>query len=95
MIEITPRNARQWSRFGSRAVFGQAIFSLAETKKNLMILSADLGGSSGLKRFINSYPDKADLDITLNIINENSLFGSWVILDGYNFDIKYQNSIKK
>ena len=57
MLEITPRNAQQWSRFGSRAVFGLAILSLAETKKNLMVLSADLGGSSGLSRFKNKYPD--------------------------------------
>ena len=58
MIEITPRNARQWSRLGSRGVFGQAILSLAETKKDLMVLSADLGRSSGLGRFKNAYPDK-------------------------------------
>ena len=71
MIEITPRNARQWSRFGSRAVFGQAIFSLAETKKNLMVLSADLGGSSGLNRFIKSYPDNY-----LNVgISEQNMIG--------------------
>jgi transketolase len=57
MLELTPRNAQQWSRFGSRAVFGLAILSLAETKKDLMVLSADLGGSSGLSRFKNKYPD--------------------------------------
>ena len=71
MIKITPRNARQWSRFGSRAVFGQAIFSLAERKKNLMVLSADLGGSSGLNRFIKSYPDTY-----LNVgISEQNMIG--------------------
>lgn len=58
MIEINSRNARQWSRLGSRGVLGQAILSLAETKQNLMILSADLGSSSGLGRFKNAYPDK-------------------------------------
>jgi len=57
MLEISPKNAQQWSRFGSRAVFGLAIFSLAETKKNLMVLSADLGSSSGLSRFKNKYPE--------------------------------------
>ena len=71
MIEITPKNARQWSRFGSRAVFGQAIFSLAEMKKNLMVLSADLGSSSGLNRFIKSYPDNY-----LNVgISEQNMIG--------------------
>lgn len=58
MLEITSSNARQWSRLGSRGVLGQAILSLAETKQNLMILSADLGNSSGLGRFKNAYPDK-------------------------------------
>jgi len=58
MLEITPTNARQWSRLGSRAMYGQAILSLAETKSNLMVLSADLGNSSGLDRFRNAYQDK-------------------------------------
>ena len=58
MLEITPNNARQWSRLGSRGVLGQAILALAETKQNLMVLSADLGNSSGLDRFKNAYPDK-------------------------------------
>jgi len=71
MLEITPKNARQWSRFGSRAVFGQAIFSLAETKNNLMVLSADLGSSSGLSRFKKAYPDKF-----LNVgISEQNMIG--------------------
>jgi len=71
MLEITSRNARQWSRLGSRGVFGQAILSLAETKKNLMVLSADLGSSSGLSRFKNAYPDKF-----LNVgISEQNMMG--------------------
>ena len=71
MLEITPKTARQWSRFGSRAVFGQAIFSLAETKNNLMVLSADLGSSSGLSRFKKAYPDKF-----LNVgISEQNMIG--------------------
>lgn len=57
-MEITPTNARLWSRFGSRAVFGQAILALATIQSNLMVLSADLGNSSGLDRFKNAYPDK-------------------------------------
>jgi transketolase len=58
MIEITSRNARQWSRLGSRGVLGQAILALADTKKNLMVISADLGKSSGLERFKKAYPKK-------------------------------------
>ncbi len=58
MIKITEKDSRQWSRFGSRATFGQAILLLAESKPNLMVLSGDLGKSSGLDRFSTSYPDK-------------------------------------
>lgn len=58
MLEITPANARQWSRIGSRGMFGQAILALAETQENLMVLSADLGNSSGLDRFKTAYPEK-------------------------------------
>ena len=71
MLEIDSKNARQWSRLGSRAVFGQAILSLAETKKNLMVLSADLGSSSGLSRFKNAYSDNF-----LNVgISEQNMIG--------------------
>lgn len=71
MLEITSKNARQWSRIGTRGVFGQAIFALAETKKNLMVLSADLGSSSGLNRFKNAYLDKF-----LNVgISEQNMIG--------------------
>ena len=70
MIEINSRNARQWSRLGSRGVFGQAILSLAETKKNLMVLSADLGSSSGLGRFNNAYPENF---LNLGISEQNMI----------------------
>lgn len=58
MLEITPSKVRQWSRLGSRGVLGQAILALAESKENLIVMSADLGNSSGLARFKNAYPDK-------------------------------------
>jgi transketolase len=58
MVGITKKESRQWSRLGSRATFGQAILKLAESKGNLMVLSGDLGKSSGLDRFSNQFPDK-------------------------------------
>ncbi len=58
MLEINSRNARQWSRLGSRATFGTAILDVAETHPDLMVLSADLGNSSGLDRFIRAYPEQ-------------------------------------
>lgn len=57
MLEITPANAKVWSRMGARATFGQAILAIAE-RPNLMVLSADLGNSSGLDRFKTAHPDK-------------------------------------
>lgn len=58
MLEINPRNARQWSRMGSRATFGTAILAVAEHHPDTMVLSADLGNSSGLDRFIRTYPEQ-------------------------------------
>lgn len=58
MFEITTANAKTWSRIGARATYGQAILSLAESTPNLMVLSADLGNSSGLDRLKNTYPEK-------------------------------------
>jgi len=72
MLEITPSNARAWSRLGSRGVFGQAVLSIGESTPNLMVLSADLGNSSGLDRFKATYPDKF-----LNIgIAEQNMIGA-------------------
>lgn len=58
MMDITPGNTRLWSRLGSRGMFGQAILALASEDPKLMVLSADLGNSSGLERFRNSYPEQ-------------------------------------
>ena len=57
-MKISGKENKQWSRLGSRATYGQAILMLAEHLNNLMVLSADLGNSSGLDRFKTMYPDK-------------------------------------
>ena len=57
-MKITGKENKQWSRLGSRATYGQAILMLAEKLDNLMVLSADLGNSSGLDRFKATFPDK-------------------------------------
>jgi transketolase len=58
MLPITQASARQWSRLGPRAMFGQAILALAEKRDDLLVLSADLGASSGLDRFRKAHPQK-------------------------------------
>jgi transketolase len=72
MTEQSFWQAKQWSRLGSRASFGQAMLYLAgKTQKNLMVLSADLGRSSGLGRFQTDFPDKF-----VNVgISEQNLIG--------------------
>jgi len=57
-MQINPTNAKMWARFGSRATYGQAILALAEHCENLVVMSADLGNSSGLDRFKSGYPEK-------------------------------------
>ena len=57
-MEINARSARQWSRLGPRGIFGQAILAVAEDHPDMMVLSADLGGSSGLERFRQAFPDQ-------------------------------------
>jgi transketolase len=82
MFEITPSNAKQWSRLGSRGVFGQAILSAAENHPEMMVMSADLGNSSGLDRFKKTYPNQF-----LNVgIAEQNMIGvaSGLAKEGYN-----------
>lgn len=82
MFEINPSNARQWSRIGSRGVFGQAILAVAEHHPNMMVMSADLGNSSGLDRFKKTYPNQF-----LNIgIAEQNMIGvaAGLAKEGYN-----------
>lgn len=82
MFEINPSNARQWSRIGSRGVFGQAILAVAEHHPEMMVMSADLGNSSGLDRFKKTYPNQF-----LNIgIAEQNMIGvaAGLAKEGYN-----------
>ncbi len=58
MMEINPRNARQWARLGPRGFFGMALLDVAENKPEILAMSADLGSSSGLERFKAACPDQ-------------------------------------
>ena len=55
---------------GSRAVFGQAALSAGEKNPNLMMVSGDLGDSSGLARFKNTFPDRF---INIGIAEQNMI----------------------
>jgi len=58
MKNFNENDSKQWSRMGPRTMFGQFMLDIAKTNKNLMVLSADLGRSSGLDRFKKQYPEK-------------------------------------
>ena len=58
MFDFNSKNAKQWSRLGPRAMYGQFMLQLGEKCEELMVLSADLGRSSGLDRFKSRFPKK-------------------------------------
>ena len=61
-------NAKQWSRMGPRAMFGKFMLDIAKKNKKLIILSADLGRSSGLARFKIEFPNQY---ISIGISEQN------------------------
>ena len=58
MFKFNNDLSRQWSKMGPRAMFGQFMIEIAKKNKKLMVLSADLGRSSGLDRFKKMFPEK-------------------------------------
>jgi transketolase len=46
------------SKLGPRANYGQALLEIASNHENLIAASADLGVSSGLDRFMKTYPER-------------------------------------
>ena len=57
-MNFNASQAKQWSRMGPRAMFGQFMMEIAKKNKKLMVLSADLGRSSGLARYKMEFPDQ-------------------------------------
>ena len=58
MINLDVNKLNQWARLGPRAMFGNFMLELGKSEKNLIVLSADLGRSSGLDRFKIEFPEK-------------------------------------
>lgn len=71
MMVFGEKEAKQWSRMGPRAMFGQFMLNIAEKNEELIVLSAGLRRSSGLERFKSKYPKKY-MDIG---ISEQNLIG--------------------
>lgn len=57
-MEVNKREIRALSMLGQRGAFGKSIQKLAEDGHDFVVLSADLGGSSGLKRFMETCPER-------------------------------------
>ena len=55
-MNFNSTDAKQWLRMGPRAMFGQFMINIAKKNKKLIVLSADLGRSSGLARFKIEFP---------------------------------------
>ena len=71
MTELKRALSRAWARIGPRGIYGQSLLEMAKTYKNIFAISADLGNSSGLDRFKNTFPERY-----LNIgISEQNMIG--------------------
>lgn len=81
-MNINPSLARQWSRIGSRGVFGQAVLGVAGLHEDLLVLSADLGNSSGLDRFKAAHPERF---LNTGIAEQNMIgVAAGLAKEGYN-----------
>ena len=82
MININKSLARQWSRLGPRAIYGQSILEFAEENHKIFAISADLGNSSGLDRFKKAYPERY---LNIGIAEQNMIgFSSGLSSCSYN-----------
>lgn len=57
-MQINKKLAKMWSRMGPRAVYGRIMSAMASENENVLLMSADLGRSSGLANFYREYPDR-------------------------------------
>jgi len=57
-MEINKKLAKMWSRMGPRAVYGRIMSNIALENDNVLLVSADLGRSSGLASFYNEHPSR-------------------------------------
>ena len=78
---IDPKDIKMWSRMGPRAMFGQFMIDLAKKNEDIIVLSADLGRSSGLDRFKTLFPDQY---ISVGISEQNLIgVASGLAKEGY------------
>ena len=57
-MEVSKKNIIVWSTLGQRATYGQVLYELARERDDFFVMSADVGTSSGLKRFSEEIPER-------------------------------------
>lgn len=71
MIAFTLSNAKLWSKFGSRGVFGGiAMPELFQTRDDIFLLPADVASSAGLNRLQDGYPNRI---LSMGIAEQNAV----------------------
>ncbi|MBQ7080096.1 MAG: transketolase family protein [Fibrobacter sp.] len=57
MLDYTPQQFAQWSRIGSRKIFGKIIQELALENSDLFVIAADVARASGMESFLEKETD--------------------------------------
>ena len=74
--------ARQWCRIGPRGIYGQSLLEVSKQEKGIFALSADLGNSSGLDRYKQTFPERF---LNIGIAEQNLVgFASGLSTLGFN-----------
>lgn len=58
IFEVNAQNAMQWSRMNSRVAAGAALYELAKADDRIIVLTADVAASAGLKKFAEDMPNR-------------------------------------
>tara|TARA_A100001035_G_scaffold266014_1_gene248694 strand:+ start:126 stop:1118 length:993 start_codon:yes stop_codon:yes gene_type:complete len=81
-ILLTKNLSRQWSRIGPRGIYGQSLLELSKEEKKIYAISADLGNSSGLDRYKQTFPERF---LNIGIAEQNLVgFASGLSTVGFN-----------
>lgn len=81
MIEYTEKNAKRWSVLGERPTLGLAIYEIAKSDSDIMVVNADVTNSAGLGRMLESLPEQI---VNVGIAEQNMmLVATGLASEGY------------
>ena len=79
---LTKTLSRQWCRIGPRGIYGQSLLEVSKQEKDIFAISADLGNSSGLDRYKQTFPERF---LNIGIAEQNLVgFASGLSTLGFN-----------